>query len=379
MTEEQLRDLDAAGTIKLSDSTSAVGDYNQALKGFFDPLFSTHDVVKVSSVLNFIEEHKSRLARTNTSNSKINNSRKAVSRQLKATKLIKKLQRWKVKDTISQQELYALINSAHMNQKRNVHFLHRRGAAGYSENVLDSVYRYMVTAGNFASKAKFYAESSAYYAEKFKKDIRDIATSDSQKFLKTYISANYRTSSITAFDNLVNDFLNLAIDKDPIGFGRLLRNHYGRGVYTGLARDAISLQNVLKLGLFRPASLAVQAFQVLNANAKLGGNPLIGMSKYFRIGLRESVGSKYDEKWKELYDYIGINGESVALDTELLGRRPSFTEKKLLFGKSLKDFAEASMVFFNVGDRWARRLQLLAGTSKPQTNLTRLAKWNVKE
>lgn len=177
----------------------------------------------------------------------------------------------------------------------------------------------------------------------------------------------------------MNDFLNLAIDKDPIGFGRLLRNHYGRGVYTGLARDAISLQNVLKLGLFRPASLAVQAFQVLNANAKLGGNPLIGMSKYFRIGLRESVGSKYDEKWKELYDYIGINGESVALDTELLGRRPSFTEKKLLFGKSLKDFAEASMVFFNVGDRWARRLQLLAGTSKPQTNLTRLAKWNVKE
>lgn len=380
MTEEQLLELDKEGSIQLNDSVSAVGDYNHALKKMVAPLFKKNEKVSVGEVMKFLEKEQRRYEKhKNTGVKEIDGFRKAALSQLKVTKLFKQLQRMKQKDMITQAELENLINSSNMNKKFNAHFQKRESASGYSKNVLDSVYRYMVTAGNFTSKAKFYAEGSAYYAQKFKKDIREEAVTDTEKFLKMYIKANHSPTSVTALDNMINDYLNLLVEKDPTGFGAMLKNHYGRGIYTGLARDTLSLQNLLKLGLFRPASLAVQAFQVLNANAKLGGNKVIGLSKYFRTGLKEAVGSKYDSKWKELYDYIGINEESVALDSELLGRSPKFTEKALVRGKSLKDFANASMIFFNAGDRWARKATAIGGYLKAVDDFKSLSKDEKKE
>lgn len=362
MTEGQLKKLNDEGLISVSESNNDIGDYNKALKQAFSPLFKDKSEVSVQDVMAHVA--KMNRYRNNTGNAIHDNHVKKIQTQLRTTNLYKKLQRMKLDKYVTKDELDDIINSANMKQQFNPFFQKRTGASGFSENVPDSVYRYLITSGNFISKAKFYAEATAYYTSKYHKDIRDEATTNEQKFLKTYIEANHRPTSVTALDRMINDYMNLLAEKDPTGIGAFLRRRYGRNLYTGLAKDSLSLQNLLKLGLFRPASLAVQAFQVLNANAKLGGNKFIGMSKYFRTGLREATGSKYDKKWKELYDYIGINEKSVAIDSELLGRPKSTFDKKILFGKSVKDFAEKSMWFFNAGDKWARKATAIGGYLK---------------
>lgn len=362
MTEDQLKQLNDEGLISVSESNNDTGNYNEALKRVFNPLFKEHHTVAIKDVMSHIE--KVNRYRSNTGSAVHDNYVKKLQSQIRVTGLYKKLQKMKKDAIISQDELNNIINSANMKQQFNPFFQKRSGASGYSQNVADSVYRYLITSGNFISKAKFYAEATAYYTSKYHKDIREEATTNEQKFLKTYIEANHRPTSVTALDRMINDYMNLLAEKDPTGIGSLLRRRYGHNLYTGLAKDTLSLQNLLKLGLFRPASLAVQAFQVLNANAKLGGNKYIGMSKYFRTGLREATGSKYDEKWKELYDYIGINGKSVAIDSEILGRPTGVFDKKILFGKSAKDLADKSMWFFNVGDKWARKATAIGGYLK---------------
>lgn len=362
MTEDQLKQLNDEGLISVSESNNDTGNYNEALKRVFNPLFKEHHTVAIKDVMSHIEK-VSRYKR-NTGSAVHDNYVKRLQSQIRVTGLYKKLQKMKKDDVISQDELNNIINSANMKQQFNPFFQKRSGASGYSQNVADSVYRYLITSGNFISKAKFYAEATAYYTSKYHKDIREEATTNEQKFLKTYIEANHRPASVTALDRMINDYMNLLAEKDPTGIGSLLRRRYGQNLYTGLAKDTLSLQNLLKLGLFRPASLAVQAFQVLNSNAKLGGNKYIGMSKYFRTGLKEATGSKYDEKWKELYDYVGINGKSVAIDSEILGRPTGVFDKKILFGKSAKDLADKSMWFFNVGDKWARKATAIGGYLK---------------
>ena len=362
MTEDQLKQLNDEGLISVSESNNDTGNYNEALKRVFNPLFKEHHPVAIKDVMSHIE--KVNRYKSNTGSAVHDNYVKRLQSQIRVTGLYKKLQKMKKDAVISQDELNNIINSANMKQQFNPFFQKRTGASGYSQNVPDSVYRYLITSGNFISKAKFYAEATAYYTSKYHKDIREEATTNEQKFLKTYIEANHRPASVTALDRMINDYMNLLAEKDPTGIGSLLRRRYGQNLYTGLAKDTLSLQNLLKLGLFRPASLAVQAFQVLNANAKLGGNKYIGMSKYFRTGLREATGSKYDEKWKELYDYIGINGKSVAIDSEILGRPTGVFDKKILFGKSAKDLADKSMWFFNVGDKWARKATAIGGYLK---------------
>ena len=362
MTEDQLKQLNDEGLISVSESNNDTGNYNEALKRVFNPLFKEHHTVAIKDVMSHIE--KVNRYKSNTGSAVHDNYVKKLQSQIRVTGLYKKLQKMKKDAIISQDELNNIINSANMKQQFNPFFQKRTGASGYSQNVPDSVYRYLITSGNFISKAKFYAEATAYYTSKYHKDIREEATTNEQKFLKTYIEANHRPASVTALDRMINDYMNLLAEKDPTGIGSLLRRRYGQNLYTGLAKDTLSLQNLLKLGLFRPASLAVQAFQVLNANAKLGGNKYIGMSKYFRTGLREATGSKYDEKWKELYDYIGINEKSVAIDSEILGRPTGVFDKKILFGKSAKDLADKSMWFFNVGDKWARKATAIGGYLK---------------
>lgn len=362
MTEDQLKQLNDEGLISVSESNNDTGNYNETLKRVFNSLFKEHHTVAVKDVMAHIE--KVNRYKSNTGSAAHDNYVKKLQSQIRVTGLYKKLQKMKKDATISQDELNNIINSANMKQQFNPFFQKRSGASGYSQNVADSVYRYLITSGNFISKAKFYAEATAYYTSKYHKDIREEATTNEQKFLKTYIEANHRPTSVTALDRMINDYMNLLAEKDPTGIGSLLRRRYGHNLYTGLAKDTLSLQNLLKLGLFRPASLAVQAFQVLNANAKLGGNKYIGMSKYFRTGLKEATGSKNDAKWKELYDYIGINERSVAIDSELLGRPTGVFDKKILFGKSAKDLAVKSMWFFNVGDKWARKATAIGGYLK---------------
>lgn len=362
MTEAQLKQLNDEGLISVSESNNDTGNYNEALKRVFNPLFKEHHTVAIKDVMSHIE--KVNRYKSNTGSAVHDNYVKKLQSQIRVTGLYKKLQKMKKDAIISQDELNNIINSANMKQQFNPFFQKRSGASGYSQNVADSVYRYLITSGNFISKAKFYAEATAYYTSKYHKDIREEATTNEQKFLKTYIEANHRPTSVTALDRMINDYMNLLAEKDPTGIGSLLRRRYGHNLYTGLAKDTLSLQNLLKLGLFRPASLAVQAFQVLNANAKLGGNKYIGMSKYFRTGLKEATGSKNDAKWKELYDYIGINERSVAIDSELLGRPTGVFDKKILFGKSPKDLAVKSMWFFEAGDKWARKATAIGGYLK---------------
>lgn len=362
MTEDQLKQLNDEGLISVSESNNDTGNYNEALKRVFNPLFKEHHTVAIKDVMSHIE--KVNRYRSNTGSAVHDNYVKKLQSQIRVTGLYKKLQKMKKDAIISQDELNNIINSANMKQQFNPFFQKRSGASGYSQNVADSVYRYLITSGNFISKAKFYAEATAYYTSKYHKDIREEATTNEQKFLKTYIEANHRPTSVTALDRMINDYMNLLAEKDPTGIGSLLRRRYGHNLYTGLAKDTLSLQNLLKLGLFRPASLAVQAFQVLNANAKLGGNKYIGMSKYFRTGLKEATGSKNNAKWKELYDYIGINERSVAIDSEILGRPTGVFDKKILFGKSPKDLAVKSMWFFEAGDKWARKATAIGGYLK---------------
>lgn len=362
MTEDQLKQLNDEGLISVSESNNDTGNYNEALKRVFNPLFKEHHTVAIKDVMSHIE--KVSRYKSNTGSAAHDNYVKKLQSQIRVTGLYKKLQKMKKDAIISQDELNNIINSANMKQQFNPFFQKRSGASGYSQNVADSVYRYLITSGNFISKAKFYAEATAYYTSKYHKDIREEATTNEQKFLKTYIEANHRPTSVTALDRMINDYMNLLAEKDPTGIGSLLRRRYGHNLYTGIAKDTLSLQNLLKLGLFRPASLAVQAFQVLNANAKLGGNKYIGMSKYFRTGLKEATGSKNDAKWKELYDYIGINERSVAIDSELLGRPTGVFDKKILFGKSPKDLAVKSMWFFEAGDKWARKATAIGGYLK---------------
>lgn len=362
MTEDQLKQLNDEGLISVSESNNDTGNYNETLKRVFNSLFKEHHTVAVKDVMAHIE--KVSRYKSNTGSAAHDNYVKKLQSQIRVTGLYKKLQKMKKDATISQDELNNIINSANMKQQFNPFFQKRSGASGYSQNVADSVYRYLITSGNFISKAKFYAEATAYYTSKYHKDIREEATTNEQKFLKTYIEANHRPTSVTALDRMINDYMNLLAEKDPTGIGSLLRRRYGHNLYTGLAKDTLSLQNLLKLGLFRPASLAVQAFQVLNANAKLGGNKYIGMSKYFRTGLKEATGSKNDAKWKELYDYIGINERSVAIDSEILGRPTGVFDKKILFGKSPKDLAVKSMWFFETGDKWARKATAIGGYLK---------------
>lgn len=362
MTEDQLKQLNDEGLISVSESNNDTGNYNEALKRVFNPLFKEHHTVAIKDVMSHIE--KANRYKSNTGSAVHDNYVKRLQSQIRVTGLYKKLQKMKKDAVISQDELNNIINSANMKQQFNPFFQKRSGASGYSQNVADSVYRYLITSGNFISKAKFYAEATAYYTSKYHKDIREEATTNEQKFLKTYIEANHRPTSVTALDRMINDYMNLLAEKDPTGIGSLLRRRYGHNLYTGLAKDTLSLQNLLKLGLFRPASLAVQAFQVLNANAKLGGNKYIGMSKYFRTGLKEATGSKNDAKWKELYDYIGINERSVAIDSEILGRPTGVFDKKILFGKSPKDLAVKSMWFFEAGDKWARKATAIGGYLK---------------
>lgn len=362
MTEDQLKQLNDEGLISVSESNNDTGNYNEALKRVFNPLFKEHHTVAIKDVMSHIE--KVSRYKSNTGSAVHDNYVKRLQSQIRVTGLYKKLQKMKKDAVISQDELNNIINSANMKQQFNPFFQKRSGASGYSQNVADSVYRYLITSGNFISKAKFYAEATAYYTSKYHKDIREEATTNEQKFLKTYIEANHRPTSVTALDRMINDYMNLLAEKDPTGIGSLLRRRYGHNLYTGLAKDTLSLQNLLKLGLFRPASLAVQAFQVLNANAKLGGNKYIGMSKYFRTGLKEATGSKNDAKWKELYDYIGINERSVAIDSEILGRPTGVFDKKILFGKSPKDLAVKSMWFFEAGDKWARKATAIGGYLK---------------
>lgn len=362
MTEDQLKQLNDEGLISVSESNNDTGNYNEALKRVFNPLFKEHHTVAIKDVMSHIE--KANRYKSNTGSAVHDNYVKRLQSQIRVTGLYKKLQKMKKDAVISQDELNNIINSANMKQQFNPFFQKRSGASGYSQNVADSVYRYLITSGNFISKAKFYAEATAYYTSKYHKDIREEATTNEQKFLKTYIEANHRPASVTALDRMINDYMNLLAEKDPTGIGSLLRRRYGHNLYTGLAKDTLSLQNLLKLGLFRPASLAVQAFQVLNANAKLGGNKYIGMSKYFRTGLKEATGSKNNAKWKELYDYIGINERSVAIDSEILGRPTGVFDKKILFGKSPKDLAVKSMWFFEAGDKWARKATAIGGYLK---------------
>jgi hypothetical protein len=373
LTPEQLQELKDNGLLRTPE-----GDYedsenhNKALKSVFNPLFKDSDTAKIEDVIKAV--HKAQNRSSNTSSQIYNNTVKAAQNQIKSTNIIKQLQRIKAKQTITQTKLNDMINQANMHHKFYGSLLMQTDAKGYSQNVQNTVYRYLMGAANYSSKEKFFSEATATYSDVFHgADFKDQAVTQEQKFLQQYIRANYAPNSVTALDNLIDE----AITSIP-GLGTILRRFYSNKPYTDFARSAISMQNVLKLGMFNPSSAFVQMAQLLNANAKLGGNKLFGMSSYFRKGLNGALIDRNESnaKYKELYDYIGVDNKHFALDSELIGTKPGIMDKKLLFGKSLNDFANKSMFFFNLGDQGARKATAIGAYLKGQDQFSAISAEN---
>lgn len=386
MTPDELRKMEEDGLINEAEDFSDSENHNGELKTTLIDTFlrgkdkDSFEVNKVIKAVSAIVKKKNP-----------NGTMKRAQRQIKTARLYKKLQKYKSKNTISKVELENLINDANMRHKYNPHFEKQTDAPGFSRNVEDSIHRYLTFTSNYVSKAKFYEEATATYSNIFNgMDFKDQAITPEQKFLQTYIKAIASPNSVTSFDNLMNESMKNALDyfsnnkkiqkiaSNIPYFGRRLKNLqtlYTNHPYTGTIRNMLELQNVMKLGLFNPSSAFVQLSQLLFANAKLGGNKMIGMSKYFRHGMREAfTGKDVKNKYKELFDYIGIGDEAFSLDDELIGREPGWMDKKIAKGKSLRDFAEKSMIFFSYGDNKARQATAIGAYEKGKDEFGNLGK-----
>lgn len=340
-------------------------NHNGALKSELSRYFQKSNTISIEQAMKAIQRIQSRTP------SKDNNTLRKAQMQIKETHIYKKLQYIKDKDTITKDELYTMIQDANSLNKFNPHFKTMTNAPGFSRNVQDSTYRYLMRQANYLAKAEFFAEATSTYKELTHLNFyKDNSTSDMAVFLHEYIKAVNNITSVTTLDKMIDKM----VSDIPL-VGKLLNKYITDHPYIDGASRAIQMNNILKLGLLNPSSAIVQLSQLLNANAKLGGNKLIGLSKYFRKGLDDAFlhPKESEKKYKKVFDYCGIGGESVALDSELIGKRPGWFEKKILGYKSLTEAANASMWFFNWGDQKARKATAIGGYLKAQDEYAKLS------
>ena len=371
LTPKQIEELREEGYLKDSDDV-AEGEYNNQLKrAMLSKIFKDKDVIPVKDVMDRANTIMKKW-NSNTKNAIHNRVVEMVKAQMKNTKLIDKLRR-RTSETISKDELSMLINNANMKAKFNPYFQGRldnpETMNGFSKNVEDSTWRYLGTMANYVSKAKFKAEATASYKEMYGQDIDDTPVTNEQKFLKTYIRSIEAPRSVSAFDNLVNqvmvDFIG-KFENRTGAIGKFARRHHSDTPYFDLARKIIRTQNYTKLGMANPSAMIVQAAQLLNANAKIGQN-------YLLKGIKEQG---KNDKYADLFKYVGIDERSMAVEAEDIGHTPGIFEKKrkILAGHSLEDVAEKSMYFFNKGDIFARKATAIGAYMKGKDKFDKLGK-----
>lgn len=366
LTASEIEDMKANELINTRDDEyEDYTNHNGALKSELSRYFQKSNTISIEKAMKAVQSIQSRKPGKN------NPTLRKAQMQIKSTGIFKKLQRMK-KDTITKEELYTILNEANMRYKFNPHFIAQTNASGFSRNVRETTYRYMMRQANYVAKAEFFAEATNTYTELTHLDFyKDAPVTDRDVFLHEYIKAVNNLTSVTAVDRMIDR----AFSDVPL-VGTLYNRFIGSHPYMDFASRAIQTNNILKLGLLNPSSAIVQLSQLLNANAKLGGNKFIGLSKYFRKGMDAAFikAKESDKKYKDLYEYCGITDETVALDSEMIGKRPGMLEKKWLAGKSLTDLANSSMVFFNWGDRKARKATAIGGYLKAQDMYETLGK-----
>lgn len=358
LSAAQIEDLKKNELISVRDEEyEDYTNHNGALKSELSRYFQKSNTISVENAMKAVQSIQSRKP------DKDSNTLRKAQMQIKETGIYKKLQYMK-KDTISKDELYTMIQDANGLNKFNPHFKTMTNAPGFSRNVQDSTYRYLMRQTNYLAKAEFFTEATrTYKALTHLNFYKDNPTSDMAVFLHEYIKAVNDMNSVTTLDKMIDRMLT-----DVPFVGKLLTKYVSDHPYMDGASRAIQANNILKLGLFNLSSAIVQFSQVLNANARLGGNKLVGLSKYFRKGMDEAFlhPKESNKKYKALFEYCGINDKTVALDSELIGKRPGWFEKKILGYKSLAEAANASMWFFNWGDQKARKVTAIGGYLKAQ-------------
>lgn len=366
LTASEIEDMKANELINTRDDEyEDYTNHNGALKSELSRYFQKSNTISIEKAMKAVQSIQSRKPGKN------NPTLRKAQMQIKSTGIFKTLQRMK-KDTITKEELYTILNEANMRHKFNPHFIAQTNAPGFSRNVRETTYRYMMRQANYVAKAEFFAEATNTYTELTHLNFyKDSPVTDRDVFLHEYIKAVNNLTSVTAVDRMIDR----AFSDIPL-LGTLYNRFIGSHPYMDFASRAIQTNNILKLGLLNPSSAIVQLSQLLNANAKLGGNKFIGLSKYFRKGMDAAFikAKESDKKYKDLYEYCGITDETVALDSEMIGKRPGMLEKKWLAGKSLTDLANSSMVFFNWGDRKARKATAIGGYLKAQDVYAALGK-----
>lgn len=357
LTASQIEDMKKNELIDLRDDEyEDYTNHNGALKSELSRYFQKSDTISVKRAQEAIQRIQSRKSKNNPT------LRKAQT-QIKATGIFKTLQRMK-KDTITKEELYSILQNANAHHKFNPNFQTMTNAPGFSRNVRDTTYRYMMRQANYIAKAEFFAEATNTYKSLTGLDFyKDPPVTDRDVFLHEYIKAVNNLTSVTAVDRMIDRAM-----ADLPGFGKLYRKYFGDHPYMDFASRAIQTNNIFKLGMWNFSSALVQMGQLLNANARLGGNKLVGLSKHFRKGMDEAFlhPKESNKKYKELFERCQITDNSVALDSEMIGKTPGVLEKKWLRGKSLTDLANMSMVFFNWGDKKARKATAIGAYHKAQ-------------
>ena len=266
------------------------------------------------------------------------------------------------------EELESIINSASTHHRFAPHLLNQSDKAGYSLNVPEATHGYLVDIANMVAKTEFDAKATSVYKALFHRDWRKAeGGTEEEKFLREYIKANLGVRSITEFDNFMNSMLVSA----PLGIGHLIRKFGSHTPYTDAAGTLLGMQNVLKLGMFNPSAFLVQSSQLLNANAKLEGKgvlgKMLGFSKELIFGIKMAYfnGKRADEKYKELFEKVGVGDKHFALDSEILGRPPTWKERRI-YGTNvtLSQAMDKSMMFFQQGDTRARKASAIAAYEK---------------
>ncbi len=356
LTDDEIKEIEEGKTMSFADMNESLEEHGEGMKLLTNLLNKRFKDGATTVPAKVILKDLSKKVQDNGRTKK----------QIRATGIIKEMEKYKGSQ-LTKEDVAKILDKCNRHGVFNAHLMHRTDADGYSFNVQNSVYRYLTDAAAYAGNEMFSQEAKKAYAQRFKRDFTLPAMNKEQAYCQEYINAVLSKRNITWLDNMLNSVL-----KSIPGFGAWIRK-WSPNPYTDVAGKVLGAQNVLKLGMFNVSSGAVQLSQLLNANAKLGGNKFIGMSKAFRFGLSEAFKSKglynddkLNKKYGEIFDYIGLYDSIPSLDREMTGKPSWFMDKsrKLLRGKSFGDVAEASMYFFNRGDIKARQATAIGAMYK---------------
>ena len=356
LTDDEIKEIEEGKTMSFADMNESLEDHGEGMKLLRNLLNKRFKDGSTTVPAKVILKDLSKKVQDNGRTKK----------QIRATGIIKEMSKYRGEE-LTKEDVVKILDKCNRHGVFNAHLMHRTDASGYSFNVQNSVYRYLTDVAAYAGNEMFSQEAKKAYAQRFKRDFTLPALNKEQAYCQEYINAVLSKRNITWLDNMLNSVL-----KSIPGFGAWIRK-WSPNPYTDAAGRILGAQNVLKLGMFNVSSGAVQLSQLLNANAKLGGNKFIGMSKAFRFGLREAFKNKglyndeyMNKKYGEIFDYIGLYDSIPSLDREMTGKPSWFMDKnrKILGGKSLGDVAEASMYFFNRGDIKARQATAIGAMYK---------------